>query len=353
MQYEVGPFRVSVHHRNGEPAVDLRRGVEPVPVPDQAGRLLALLLASPGAILSAQDIVRGVWRQDPEAPGCRIDEDNVRVLVTQLRKILDDDGATQRHLETVPRRGYRLREVVPVTQRRPLLTAAAAVVALGAAIAWRAGQAPVPSRPSLAPAPPVTPRPEAEPSAEGRRQPPGRAPRPPSPEPRARAVPAPAEALMPSAEPAAAGPSPPLATPPVPDAVATPAPVAEAPTRPPSDLCPRLEALVTRLADQEAVMNRLCQSRDVGGVLNASGAVFDLAGLSSGLGGEIGALTAYERQLELFLPVGREAEAARAVRAECRDIGRRRSLWRLGWTAVRARAEELRARAACGSGDTR
>lgn len=110
---------------------------------------------------------------------------------------------------------------------------------------------------------------------------------------------------------------------------------------------------MTRLADQDVLMKRLCGSGDVGGLLNASGAVFDLAGLSSGLASEIDALTGYERHLELFLPVGREAEAARAVRAECRDIRRQRSVWQLAWTAVRSRAEELRAAAACGSGDTR
>jgi len=357
MQYDLGPFRASLDDRDGAAAVELRRGSSAVAVPEQAGRLLALLLASPGATLSPHDIVRGVWRQEPGAPGCRIDEDNVRVLVAQLRKLLEDDGRTQRLVQTVPHRGYRLQGAVRVTprrRRRRLLPAAAAAVTLGAAFAWRLAPTPPPSRPHLAPTPPVAPQRETpSPVVVGRREPRARAPRPPEPghpEPSVRPA---AEALTPSAvppveeRPRAAIPST------VPDTVPVPAPVPGAPPRPPSDRCPLLEALVTRLVDQDVLMKRLCGSRDVGGVLNASGAVFDLTGLSSDLGSEIDALTAYARHLELFLPVGREAEAARAVRAECRDIRLQRSLWQLAWTAVRSRAEELRALAACDSRDIR
>lgn len=354
MQYRWGPFQATVEDRNGSPAATLRRDGQPVSVPENAARLLALLLASPGATVSAADVVRGVWRQEPSPSG--INEENVRVLVVQLRKFLDDDGTTQRHVQTVVHRGYRLVGVTTVQERRSLLPAAA-VVAAAAAVLGTAAIArhvfrtaepalPTPHTVVSSLAPPVT----------------GAAPvpsRPASTRPRRTMEPAPAASavLRPAAAPItdvavpAAETARPPATPAAPDAVATAAPAPE--TRPRPELCPRLEALVTRLADQEALMHRLCASGDVGGVLNASGAAFDLAGLAADLHMEIGALAPYERQVGRFLPVGREAEAARAVRAECRDLRGGRSLWRLGWTAVRARADELRAAAACPSEDTR
>jgi len=81
--------------------------------------VLAVLVSAKGDIVSKAEIMRRVW------PGQIVDENNLQVHVSSLRKVLGNDRNGQSPLITVPSRGYRLIGVVETTlaQRaeRPLI----------------------------------------------------------------------------------------------------------------------------------------------------------------------------------------------------------------------------------------
>jgi DNA-binding winged helix-turn-helix (wHTH) protein len=366
MLYEFGEFTASVHglaDPSVPPRVDLRRRGERIALPEQPSRLLVLLLQAAGVALSHREIVMGVWRQDPHEPGCRIDEDNVRVLVGQLRKILDDDGTTQRCIQTEPNRGYRLRQPVIARRRPGFAPAVAAGVAALGVIGWlvahpqASGSSPTSGAPSgsrVAPALGSSPLVSA---GADRGDPAPKRPRPivdtrlvsrATPVPETRSSLAASSVEVHVDMPVSTVASVPLAAPTTgADALAVPA----APARATAERCRVLDALLARLDEQEGLMNRMCAGGDVGGLLNAHWTTLDLTGLPQSLRQEIADLGTYEGHLERFRPVGREAEAAQAVRAECREIRLQRSLWKLSWAAVRAQVQDLETLAACVPGD--
>ena len=80
---------------------ELRRGVEPVALEPQVFDLLVYLVRNRGRVVSKDDLIDGVW-------GGRIVSDSA--LTTRLnavRKAVDDSGAAQRVIRTVPRKGVR------------------------------------------------------------------------------------------------------------------------------------------------------------------------------------------------------------------------------------------------------
>src|SRR5215813_4522982 len=64
--------------------------------------VLAVLVAARGDVVSKEELMDRVW------PGLVVDENNLQVQVSTLRKALDDGAGGQSHLVTVPGRGYRL-----------------------------------------------------------------------------------------------------------------------------------------------------------------------------------------------------------------------------------------------------
>ena len=78
----------------------LRRGA-PVPMRRQVAQLLALLLASPGELVSRDAITDELWPQ-------RIVESDqaINSLMRQLRCALGDDSSNPQFIATEPRRGY-------------------------------------------------------------------------------------------------------------------------------------------------------------------------------------------------------------------------------------------------------
>lgn len=72
----------------------------------QAGRLLQALLAAEGGVVPREALYRAVWDA-----GTVVDfEAGLAALVRELRQALDQlDGGSAALLETIPRRGYRLR----------------------------------------------------------------------------------------------------------------------------------------------------------------------------------------------------------------------------------------------------
>jgi len=85
----------------------LKAGGHPVRLSAQAVDLLALLLERPGELITRQEIERHLW------PDRNVDfNHSLDVVVSRLRTVLGDKGASPRYIETVPRKGYRFIEPV-------------------------------------------------------------------------------------------------------------------------------------------------------------------------------------------------------------------------------------------------
>ena len=72
-----------------------------VALPPKVYELLCLLVEYPGRLLTKETILDKVWR------GVHVGEASVKDYVKELRRLLGDDAATPRYIETVRGRGYR------------------------------------------------------------------------------------------------------------------------------------------------------------------------------------------------------------------------------------------------------
>lgn len=72
-------------------------------IEDRAARTLALLCAHRGEIVSQATILDTVWQ------GRRVSPNSVAVVVADLRRALGDDARDPIHIETIAKRGYRLK----------------------------------------------------------------------------------------------------------------------------------------------------------------------------------------------------------------------------------------------------
>ena len=64
--------------------------------------MLSVLAAAKGDIVTKDELLTRVW------PGQIVEENNLQVQVSALRKAFDEDKSGQSYLVTVPGRGYRL-----------------------------------------------------------------------------------------------------------------------------------------------------------------------------------------------------------------------------------------------------
>ena len=64
--------------------------------------ILCVLASAKGEIVSKDELMRRVW------PDVAVEEGNIQVHVSALRKALDDGKDAQTYVVTVPGRGYRL-----------------------------------------------------------------------------------------------------------------------------------------------------------------------------------------------------------------------------------------------------
>ena len=103
--FEFGPFRLDCAER-----VLLRDG-QPVPVTLKAFDVLMLLVENGGHLVEKDELMNRVWA------GSFVEEGNLKVTVSMLRKALEDNQPENRFIETVPRRGYRF--IAPVSEVRP------------------------------------------------------------------------------------------------------------------------------------------------------------------------------------------------------------------------------------------
>jgi DNA-binding winged helix-turn-helix (wHTH) protein/tetratricopeptide (TPR) repeat protein/TolB-like protein len=79
-----------------------------VPLQDQPFRLLALLLARPGTVVTREEIQSHLWRENTFVEF----DKSLRVAVSKLREALRDSATDPIYIETLPRRGYRF--IAPV-----------------------------------------------------------------------------------------------------------------------------------------------------------------------------------------------------------------------------------------------
>jgi DNA-binding winged helix-turn-helix (wHTH) protein/TolB-like protein/Flp pilus assembly protein TadD len=100
--YEFGIFRLDPSQR-----LLLRNGT-PVSVTPKAFELLVVLVEQSGKLLDRDTLLETVW------PGVSVEEGNLSVTISHLRKVLGDDRGKHEYIETVSKRGYRF--VAPVAE---------------------------------------------------------------------------------------------------------------------------------------------------------------------------------------------------------------------------------------------
>ncbi len=106
--YEFGPFRlVPGEHR-------LSRAGEPVLLPPKEFELLLLLVRNSGQVMERESLIKSLW------PNTVVEEANLNVHISALRKALAESQSEQRYIETLPRLGYRfIAEVTAVDEPKP------------------------------------------------------------------------------------------------------------------------------------------------------------------------------------------------------------------------------------------
>ncbi len=94
-----GRFRLDLRRR------ELRRDGQPVRIHRRALGILCALAEANGEIVSKDELMAQLW------PGRVVEEGNLHVHVSALRKSLDEHGEGHSFVVTVPGRGYRLAEL--------------------------------------------------------------------------------------------------------------------------------------------------------------------------------------------------------------------------------------------------
>jgi DNA-binding winged helix-turn-helix (wHTH) protein/TolB-like protein/Tfp pilus assembly protein PilF len=98
--YEFDKFRLDPAEQR------LLCGGEQVPLTPKAFQILCALIQSKGRLLNKDELIKKVW------PNSFVEEANLSVNISALRKALGDTPDGQKFIETVPKRGYRF--VMPI-----------------------------------------------------------------------------------------------------------------------------------------------------------------------------------------------------------------------------------------------
>ena len=89
---------------------ELRKHGQRIKLQERPFQLLAALLQRPGQVVTRDELARKLWIDT------LVDFDNgLNIAAKKVREALDDDAATPRYVETLPRRGYRF--IAPVQAR--------------------------------------------------------------------------------------------------------------------------------------------------------------------------------------------------------------------------------------------
>src|SRR5258708_20929890 len=93
--FEFEGFRLNAGERR------LERNGEPVQLPPKVFDLLVVLVRNRGHLLEKDEILKTLW------PDSFVEESNLSVNVSALRRALGEAANGARFIETVPKRGYR------------------------------------------------------------------------------------------------------------------------------------------------------------------------------------------------------------------------------------------------------
>jgi DNA-binding winged helix-turn-helix (wHTH) protein/TolB-like protein len=107
-----GPFEFDPANR------ELRRAGALVRLQSQPAQVLACLVACNGEVVSRESLCKAVWGSETFVDF----ERGLNFCVAQIRSALDDDAASPRYVQTIPKRGYQfiaLVERVPPAQGPP------------------------------------------------------------------------------------------------------------------------------------------------------------------------------------------------------------------------------------------
>jgi DNA-binding winged helix-turn-helix (wHTH) protein len=105
-------FRDFRLNRRGLFRRDEREVFVPVAIGARALDVLYVLVAAGGDLVSKREIIAAVW------PGIAVEDNNLTVQMSALRRVLDHGRTGERCIQTVAGRGYRF--VVPVTRVEPV-----------------------------------------------------------------------------------------------------------------------------------------------------------------------------------------------------------------------------------------
>src|SRR5579863_2556221 len=93
--YEFGPFRLDPTERV------LSRAGRPISLTPKAFDVLLLLLRSSGRLVKKSEFMTSAWANS------FVEESNLTVTISMLRKILEGETHDRKYIETVSKRGYR------------------------------------------------------------------------------------------------------------------------------------------------------------------------------------------------------------------------------------------------------
>jgi len=92
---------------------ELRLNGRVVPLEHQPSRVLARLVASPGQLVTREELAAELW-----GPGTHVNfDEGLNYCVRQVRAALGDDAKMPQFIATLPRRGYRF--IAPVSHEAP------------------------------------------------------------------------------------------------------------------------------------------------------------------------------------------------------------------------------------------
>lgn len=103
---------------------ELRRGGVLVEVEPQVLDLIGFFACNPGVVLSRDDLIDAVWR------GRVVSDSAISSRINAARAALGDDGAAQRIIRTLPRRGFRFEPAVSAAGSGAVLPAKPSIAVL-------------------------------------------------------------------------------------------------------------------------------------------------------------------------------------------------------------------------------
>jgi TolB-like protein/DNA-binding winged helix-turn-helix (wHTH) protein/Flp pilus assembly protein TadD len=105
--YDFGPFRLDPTER-----VLLRQG-EMVPLSPKVLEILMVLVRNRGHIVEKEQLLNEIW------PDSFVEEGNINVRVSALRKVLGETADGRDYIQTIPRRGYRFAAAIERVSQEP------------------------------------------------------------------------------------------------------------------------------------------------------------------------------------------------------------------------------------------